>query len=91
MDLSYLVKQIKEPSSGLRLRQAKVITVNASPASVDIQIAGDTNTLPSVKYLKSLTPVANDIVWILVNGSDLVVIGSQQAQAIIYLPTQEKK
>lgn len=78
MDLSYLVKQIKEPSSGLRLRQAKVITANVSPSTVDIQIAGDTNTLPSVKYLEGVTPVANDIVWVLVNGSDLLVIGTQQ-------------
>jgi hypothetical protein len=77
MDLSYLVKQIKEPSSGLRLRQAKVIASNNSPKSIDVQIAGDSNTLPSVKYLKSYNPSVNDTVWLLSNGADVLCIGIQ--------------
>jgi hypothetical protein len=77
MDLSYLVKQIKEPSSGLRLRQAYVTASNNSPKSVDIQIAGDANILPGVKYLKSYNPTVGDTVWLLTNGSDLILIGLQ--------------
>ena len=79
MDLSYLVNQIKGDVSlpNLRLRQAKVITVNASPNSVDVQIAGGANTLPSVKYLSSYSPTANDTVWLISFGADLLVIGKQ--------------
>lgn len=77
MDLSYLVKQIKEPSSGLRLRQAYVIASNISPKSIDVQIAGDTNTLPSVKYLKSYNPTVGDTVWLISSGADLLCIGLQ--------------
>ena len=77
MDMAYLVNQIKTPSSGLRLRQGKVIVVNTSPASIDVQIAGDTNTLPKVKYLASYSPTTNDIIWLLANGSDLLAIGKQ--------------
>jgi hypothetical protein len=77
MDLSYLVNQIKVAPQGLRLRQGKVIAVNTSPASINVQIAGDSNTLPSVKYLSSYSPTANDTIWLLSSGADLLCIGKQ--------------
>jgi len=79
MDLNYLVNQIKGDTNipTLRLRQGKVIVVNVSPNSINVQIAGDTNTLPSVKYLSSYSPTVNDIIWLLSNGSDLLCIGKQ--------------
>jgi hypothetical protein len=77
MDLSYLVKQIKEPSSGLRLRQAYVTASNNAPKSIDVQIAGDSNILPSVKYLKSYNPSVGDTVWLISNGADVLCIGLQ--------------
>ncbi len=79
MDLSYLVNQIKGDVSlpNLRLRQAKVVTVNVSPATLDVQIAGSANTLPRVKYLSSYSPTANDKVWLISFGADLLVIGKQ--------------
>ena len=79
MDLNYLVNQIKGDTNipTLRLRQGKVIAVNVTPNSINVQIAGDTNTLPSVKYLDSYSPTALDIVWLLSNGSDLLCIGKQ--------------
>jgi hypothetical protein len=79
MDLSYLVNQIKGDVSlpNLRLRQAEVITVNVGPNSVDVQIAGGANTLPSVKYLDSYSPTASDTVWLISFGADLLVIGKQ--------------
>lgn len=77
MDFSYLVNQIKTTPQGLRLRQGKVVAYNSGPSTVDIQLAGDTNTLPSVKYLESYSPTVNDTVWLLSNGADLLVIGKQ--------------
>ena len=77
MDFSYLVNQIKANPDGLRLRQGKVITVNTGPASVNVQIAGDSNTLPSIKYLSSYSPTANDTIWLLSSGADLLCIGKQ--------------
>lgn len=80
MDFSYLVNQIKGETNipTLRLRQGKVVGINTSPNnSVDVQIAGDTNTLPRVRYLASYTPTSNDTIWLLANGSDLLVIGKQ--------------
>lgn len=79
MDMNYLVNQIKGDTNipTLRLRQGEVIAVNVTPNSVDVQIAGDTNTLPSVKYLDSYSPTTSDTIWLLANGSDLLVIGKQ--------------
>lgn len=74
MDMSYLVNQIKASQSGLRLRQATVITVNAD-RTMDVQIANDGNTLPSVRYVSNYAPKPNDQVWLLNQGADLLGIG----------------
>ena len=74
MDLSYLVNQIKAADQGLRLRQGKVVTVNAA-RTIDVQIAGDTNTLPSVRYLSNYAPKPDDQVWLMNNGVDLLAFG----------------
>lgn len=71
MDLTYLVSQIKSVPQGLRIRQGKVITVNAD-RTIDVQIAGDTNTLPSVKYASNYAPKPDDQVWLLNDGADLL-------------------
>jgi hypothetical protein len=71
MDFSYLVNQIKTNSQGLRLRQGKVITVNTN-RTIDVQIAGDLNTLPSVKYASNYAPKPDDQVWLLNDGADLL-------------------
>lgn len=74
MDISYLVNQIKAPQTGLKLRQAKVISVNAD-RTMNVQIAGDGFTLPSVRYLSHYAPKPNDQVWLLNDGADLLGIG----------------
>lgn len=74
MDLSYLVNQIKVSPQGLRLRQGKVITVNSN-RTMDVQIAGDTNTLPGVRYLSNYAPKPDDQVWLMNQGADLLGVG----------------
>jgi hypothetical protein len=76
MDMNYLVNQIKNTPVGpnLRFRQGKVITVNAN-YTIDVQIAGDPSTLPSVKYLSNYAPKPDDQVWLINNGPDLLGIG----------------
>jgi len=74
MDLNYLVTQIKANPQGLRVRQGKVVVVN-SDRTMDVQIAGDTNTLPSVRYLSNYAPKPDDQVWLLNNGADLMGFG----------------
>jgi hypothetical protein len=52
-----------------------VVATHNSPKRVDIQIAGDTNTLPSVKYLHSYSPQVGDTVFVLTNGADILCLG----------------
>jgi hypothetical protein len=74
MDLNYLVKQIKANPQGLRLRQGKVVLIN-SDRTINVQIAGDTNTLPNIKYLSNYAPKPDDQVWLLNDGADILGIG----------------
>lgn len=74
MDFSYLVKLIREAPQGLRLRQGKIITVN-NDRTVDVQIAGDTNTLPSVRYLSNYAPLPETQTWLLTQNADILAIG----------------
>jgi hypothetical protein len=74
MDISYLVNQIKATPDGLRLRQGTVINVN-DDRTIDVQIASDGFTLPSVRYLSDYAPKPSDQVWLLNDGADLLGIG----------------
>lgn len=76
MDLSYLVNQIKAPQSGLRLRQGEVVSHDNVLKTIDVRIAGDSNVLPSVKYLDTYqNPTAGDVIFLLANGADLLALG----------------
>lgn len=86
MDLNYLVNQIKDTPDGLRLRLAKVVSINANK-SVNIQLAGDANTLPSVKCLGNFLPAVNKQIWILTNGSDMLGIGLVAGNSTYIAPT----
>ncbi len=78
MDLSYLVGQIKGTDNfpSLRLRQAVVETFNSGAKTLDIQLAGDSNILPSIKYLDSYTPQTGDTIFVLTNGADILCLGN---------------
>ena len=86
MDLSYLVNRIKDTPQGLRLRQGKVVVIN-SDRTMDVQIAGDTNTLPSVRYLSNYAPKPDDQVWLLNAGADLLGVGMVAALDRTLAPT----
>jgi len=91
MDLSYLVGQIKGDiiAPTLRIRQGKVITVNAN-RTIDVQIAGDTNTLPSVKYLSNYAPKPDDQTWLINSGADLLAIGMVASADRTLAPTASR-
>lgn len=89
MDLSYLVNQIKASPQGLRLRQGKVITVNTT-RTIDVQIAGDTNTLPGVRYASNYAPKPDDQVWLLNQGADLLAFSMVAAADRTLAPTASR-
>jgi len=89
MDLGYLVNQIKASPQGLRLRQGKVITVNTA-RTIDVQIAGDTNTLPGVRYASNYAPKPDDQVWLLNQGADLLAFSMVAAADRTLAPTASR-
>ena len=91
MDLSYLVSQIKGDiiAPTLRVRQGKVITVNSN-RTIDVQIAGDTNTLPSVRYLSNYAPKPDDQTWLINSGADLLAIGMVASADRTLAPTASR-
>ncbi len=73
MDLGDVVRIIKPESSGLRLRQGVIVSVEA--ATVTVTIAGSTTQVAGVKCLQSCRPVAGSTCWMLTDGRDLFVLG----------------
>lgn len=60
-----------------RMRQGVVTDVtNRASGLISILLGSDTTTpIPGVSFLASYTPVLNDVVWVMQNGTDLLVIG----------------
>lgn len=75
MNFNSLTSQMKKPlPGGVVLRQGEVTAVN-SGQTIDVKIAGDDFSLPSVKYLESFFPVIGMQVWLLTFGADILGIG----------------
>jgi hypothetical protein len=66
----------------VRVRQATVITVNATdPPSVDIRIGGSSVTVGPVRYLATYAPVAGDTVWALIKDRKATIVLGRLAAA----------
>jgi hypothetical protein len=79
-----LAGDIARPDRGLTLRKGKVISSSAGPPpTIELQLGGATNedgtpaTIKGVSYLSSYAPGIGHIVWVLVNGPDMLVLGHQ--------------
>lgn len=59
--------------SRLQLRKGQVSAVSAP--TVTITLGGSTTTIAGVSYLASYTPTVNDVVFVLVDGPSLLVLG----------------
>lgn len=60
------------------LRQCTVVAVSTTAPTCSIYLGADTSVqVDGVAYLASDVPLVNDVVWVLQNGSDLLVLGRQ--------------
>lgn len=73
MDLHEVFKQIGIQQQPMQLTQGVVSATAAGSCSV--KIAGATDAVTGIKYLSSYTPVTNDVVFMLINGSDVLILG----------------
>jgi hypothetical protein len=78
MNLAELIGQT-DPASGLRLRQAYVVTVAAgSPASATVRLGGNASSgdnIAGVRYLKGAMFAAGETVWVLQSAGTLLILG----------------
>lgn len=78
--LEQMVSREQEIDRGLhspQWRQATVVAISNAEPSVSIYLGGDTDTqIDGVKFLHTYRPRVNDQVWIMQNGSDLVIVGT---------------
>ena len=79
MDLHEIAKEIAGAgSTGLHLRQG-VVTAIAADGTISVQIAGSTKTISGVRTLSSAAPVVGSAVWLAVDGSLVLAIGTVYA------------
>lgn len=64
-----------DPRTRLRLRQGVVTATATVPNRVTITIGGSPDTVSGVRYLASYSPTVTDTVWLIQNGTDLLVLG----------------
>ena len=79
--LDQMVQRDQVLNTGLRyplFRQGLVVAVNSSQPLVSVQLNGDTTVqIDNVKVLSGgYRPKVNDVVWLLQNGSDMIVMGT---------------
>lgn len=73
MDLHETMRHIFDQQQPLQMKQG-VVTATAS-GSCSIKIAGATDAISGIKYLASYTPTTNDVVFMLITGKDILILG----------------
>lgn len=78
--LTSLAQEVRDPrpsvtSPELKLRQGVIDAVGSG--DVDVTVGGSDVVITGVAYLASYSPTQGDTVWMLQNGSDLLVLGDQ--------------
>lgn len=73
MDIHGILQQVITQNQGLELAQGTV-TATAS-GSVSVKIAASTTSISGIKYLSSYTPTVNDVVFMLIDGKDVLILG----------------
>lgn len=78
MDFYTIIKSVIDQNVRLNIHYAVVtaITNTSGTYYLTIKLAGSTDTINKVRYLRSYVPRVDDTVMVLVNKSDIVVIGS---------------
>jgi hypothetical protein len=61
----------------LTRRQAQVVGLHttAVPHTVDLLVGGSDQVVPDVCYLDPYAPTIGDSVWVMVDGTDWIVLG----------------
>lgn len=72
---SFLASPAKELERTLAIRQGRIESINAD-GTVNITLGASIDIIPAVHRLNNYGPIQFETVWVLVNDSDLLVLGS---------------
>lgn len=76
MEFADIISKLVDKNARFDLKQAEVTATTAGPpATITIQISGDTTEISGIRYLASYTPSTSDIVFCLINKNDILVLG----------------
>lgn len=75
MDIREVVDTLKGDSSGVRLRQGAIVSVQAN-GTCTVTVAGSTTQVAGVKVMSSCCPVPGASCWLAVDGRDVFVLGT---------------
>ncbi len=79
MDINQSLQKIIQSKIRTSFHFAEVISHVSSPAhSATIKLAGSTTEISGIRYLKSYTPAAADIVLCVVVRGDIIILGELQ-------------
>jgi hypothetical protein len=73
MEIIGALKNIISENTRLSFHQGVVTAI--ATGSVTVNLSGGTDSISGVKYLESYTPKVGDVVSIVVNNSDLFILG----------------
>lgn len=73
MELHDVIARLFDQQQPLQLRQGVVTATGGSSCS--IKVAGATTAITGIKYLASYSPTTNDIVFMLITGKDILILG----------------
>lgn len=76
MDLVQIAKILKDDKpAGIGIRQGKVTAYNGTTKRASITIGGSETVLTGIRHMDSYTPVVGHSVLVVVNGTDLWILG----------------
>lgn len=72
-----LVRALRESQApaGIPLRLAQGVVQAVGSGTLEITVGGSDQSIHDVRYFDSYSPTVNDTVFILVNGTDYIVLG----------------
>lgn len=75
MDMVQIVDAIVKQPAGVRIRQGKVISYDSTTKRAVVTVGGSTVQLTGIRHMASYTPVVGNSVLLMVNGSDMWILG----------------
>lgn len=90
-DIRGLAELLLPPPSNAEVKLLQGVVAAVYPGQVDLYLSGGSFAVGNIRHLSSYRPKAQDVVWILKNGPDLVVLGQLDSQLGTITPNHTRE